>query len=46
LKLVASPAIEAADTVRNMKSFDEVTVKRTIFMLQKYIKVNYLQKLN
>ncbi|ORX52908.1 hypothetical protein BCR36DRAFT_582317 [Piromyces finnis] len=38
LKLVASPAIEAADTVRNMKSFDEGTVKRTIFMLQKYIK--------
>jgi len=39
--LVASPAIEAANTVGNMKSFDEGTVKRTIFMLQKYIKVKY-----
>jgi len=44
LKLVASPAIEAADTVRNMKSFDEGTVKRTIFMLQKYIKVRKKNK--
>ncbi|ORY58625.1 hypothetical protein LY90DRAFT_701520 [Neocallimastix californiae] len=36
--LVPSSVVEAAETVKNMESSDEAVVKRTIFMLQKYIK--------
>ena len=39
LKLVSSPAIMVEEMIRNLPSEDDLIVKRTIFMLQKYLKV-------
>ncbi|KND04294.1 uncharacterized protein SPPG_00027 [Spizellomyces punctatus DAOM BR117] len=38
LKLVSSPAIMAADMVKDLTPEDQTLLKRTIFMLQKYLK--------
>ncbi|KAJ3052420.1 hypothetical protein HK097_006293 [Rhizophlyctis rosea] len=38
LKLVSSPAIMVEEMLRNLPSEDDLIVKRTIFMLQKYLK--------
>ncbi|KAJ3279070.1 hypothetical protein HK104_001797 [Borealophlyctis nickersoniae] len=38
LKLVSSPAIMAAEMVRDLSSENDGTLKRTLFLLQKYLK--------
>ncbi|KAJ3035476.1 hypothetical protein HDV00_003725 [Rhizophlyctis rosea] len=38
LKLVSSPAIMVEETMKSLPSEDDIVVKRTIFMLQKYLK--------